>query len=252
MEAGRYRHRLSCMTSHLASPTAKVVRPHTFLQLRFFDFAGAQAEATPELAQRHVSIAEYGTSENVDPLLQQMAEHDLFSHAVELEAYGMTVVPPEKLAWKPDFAERLMAAIVRTCEQRNDVVIGDPLTSEIRDPEGKLGANSWDLIEEDPSFVEAATNPVALTLIRWPVVYGGATWIIKRPGKPAADDPAALGLARPAARIGKHRAHVQRVHLVHRLRAAGVLQDGPTVFVPGDLPMRTCRACPLALTGASL
>ena len=220
--------------------------------------AGAQAEATPELAQRHVSIAEYGTSENVDPLLQQMAEHDLFSHAVELEAYGMTVVPPEKLAWKPDFAERLMAAIVRTCEQRNDVVIGDPLTSEIRDPEGKLGQNSWDLIEEDPSFVEAATNPVALTLIRWlcgqSVVYGGATWIIKRPSKPAADDqPLAMALHSDSHGLppgSGNIAHMCNASILCTDYVSG--EDGPTVFVPGNnLHMRTCRVS-LALTGASL
>jgi hypothetical protein len=29
-----------------------------------------------------------------------------------------------------------------------------------------MGENSWDLIEEDPVFVEAATNPVQMALVR--------------------------------------------------------------------------------------
>ena len=42
-----------------------------------------------------------------DPLLKQFEEFGIMRNVVELEAYGMTVVPPEVLNWAPGFAERL-------------------------------------------------------------------------------------------------------------------------------------------------
>ena len=68
-------------------------------------------------------IYKYGSSESVDPLFELFVEHDLLQHVVELEAYGMTVVPPEKMNWKPGFTERLREAIIRTCEKRNNITM---------------------------------------------------------------------------------------------------------------------------------
>ena len=191
---------------------------------------------------RSMSIAEYGTSANADPLLKQFEEFGIMSNVVELEAYGMTVVPPEKLNWAPDFAERLKMAIVSTCERRNDVVIGDPETTQIRRPEAdKLGMNSWDLVEEDPVFVEAATNPVQMALVRWlcgqSAVFGGQTWIIKRPSKrPAADTPPlSMGL-----HSDSHGLPPGSGNVAHMCNASILAtdyhsaDDGPTVFVPGS------------------
>ena len=39
----------------------------------------------------------------------------------ELQAYGMTVVPKEKMGVDDDFVERLRGAILRACEKRNGV-----------------------------------------------------------------------------------------------------------------------------------
>eukprot|EP01045_Picozoa_sp_COSAG04_P015064 COSAG04_NODE_1167_length_7984_cov_8.922384_5_plen_220_part_00 len=202
----------------------------------------AQAESGTALQERALSISEYGTSENVDPLMAEFAQYDLFSHVVELEAYGMTVVPPEKLNWKPDFAERLKWAIVRTCEARNGIVIGDPDTTEIRAPEAlKLGSNGWDLIQEDPVFVEAATNPVQMALVRWllgqSAVFGGQTWIMKRPSKPDPSQPQAMGLHSDSHGIppgGGNIAHMCNASILATDYEGP--EDGPTIFVPGELP----------------
>jgi hypothetical protein len=209
--------RLASVADHLRSPAAQV-----------------------EEETRSVPISEYGTSVNVDPLLQEFEKYGIMSHVVELEAYGMTVVPPEKLHWEPGFAERLKHAIVRTCERRNDVVIGDPDTTEIRMPEAaKLGDNSWDLIEEDPVFVEAATNPVQLALVRWllgqSAVFGGQTWIMKRPSKRTPGVTQAMGLHSDSHGLPPGSGSVAHMCNASILATDYVsADDGPTVFIPGS------------------
>jgi hypothetical protein len=38
-----------------------------------------------------MNVSEYGTSENVDPLMREFEAYGLFRHVVELEAYGVRV-----------------------------------------------------------------------------------------------------------------------------------------------------------------
>jgi hypothetical protein len=178
-----------------------------------------------------MNISDYGVSDYVDPLMKELETYDLFRHVVELEAYGMTVVPPGKMQSAPRFAERLRDAILRTCEKRNGVTIGDWRTAA---PPGALTAkNSWLLLQEDEVFVEAALNPVQLALVRWlcgqSAVLTGHTWIIKAKGAPG------LGLHSDAHGIppgGGHIAHMCNASwLCTDYEAA---DDGPTVFVPGS------------------
>ena len=178
-----------------------------------------------------MDIAEYGVSPTIDPLMQQMEEFDLFKHALELEAYGMTIVPKEKLGVSDDFGARLREAILRTCEKRNGVKIDDYLTAE-PDPK-ETSKNSWYLLQEDDVFVEAATNPRMLTLVRWlcgqSAVLAGHTWIIKGAGGKS------LGLHSDAHGIppgGGHIAHVCNASWVCTDYTSA--EDGPTVFVPGS------------------
>ena len=116
-----------------------------------------------------MDIAEYGMSPSVDPLMKQLDEYGLMKHALELEAYGLTVVPKEKLGVSDDFGARLRDAILRTCEKRNGVKVDDYLTAEI-DPK-ETSKNSWYLLQEDDVFVEAATNPATKKARR--VLFGG-------------------------------------------------------------------------------
>jgi hypothetical protein len=110
-----------------------------------------------------LDICEHGASVHADPIMRDMARYGLAHHALELEAYGVTIVPPEKTQSGDGFLNRLRDAIVRTYEKRGDVVVGDIATA--------TSVPSADyplyLVEEDDVFVEAATNPAALTLVRW-------------------------------------------------------------------------------------
>ena len=178
-----------------------------------------------------MSMADYGAAPNVDPLFKELEEYDLMKHVVELEAYGMTVVPPDKLGVSEDFVTRLRDAILTTCNKRNGMDIGDYRTAA---PEqGTTGKRSWLLMEEDEVFVEAATNPRMLALVRWlcgqSAVFSGHTWIIKPKGG------IKLGLHSDAHGIppgGGHIAHVCNASWL--CTDYDGPEDGPTVFVPGS------------------
>lgn len=178
-----------------------------------------------------MDISEYGSSPHVDPLIAQLQEYDLFKHVVELEAYGLTIVPKEKMGVDDGFVERLRSAILATCEKRNGLEIGDYRTAE---PNAKdIGRNSWYLLQEDDVFVEAATNPRLLALVRWlcgqSAVLSGHTWIIKPPGgRTHTLHSDAHGIPPGGGSIA------------HACNASWLctdytsVEDGPTVFVPGS------------------
>jgi hypothetical protein len=178
-----------------------------------------------------LKIADYGSAPDTDAIMKTLDQYDLCQHALELEAYGMTVVPPEKMHASDGFIDRLRGAIIRVCEQRNNVTIGDYLTATpARESTYK---NSWDLLEEDEVFVEAATNPVVLALVRWlcgqSAIFSGQTWIIKAQG---ADG---LGL-----HSDSHGVPPGAGTIAHMCNASWIctdyesVEDGPTVFVPGS------------------
>jgi hypothetical protein len=176
-----------------------------------------------------MDISEYGASPNVDPLIKELEGYDLFRHVVELEAYGMTVVPPEKMRASPGFIDRLRAAILRTCEKRNGVKLDGP---EAAPPPEAAGRNTWDLLEEDEVFVEAATNPVQMALVRWllgqSAVFSGQTWIIKGAGSRSLSLHSDSHGIPPGAGQIAHMCNASWLCTDYESAA-----DGPTVFAPG-------------------
>ena len=178
-----------------------------------------------------MTMADYGAAPNLDPLMRDLAAWDLFGHVAELEAYGVTVVPPEKMRASEGFVDRLRDAIIRTFETRTGARIGDWRTDPL--PRVNTQGKGWDLIEEDEVFIEAATNPVVLALVRWlgggSAVFGGQTWILKGP------DGGALGLHSDSHGLPPGSGTIAHMCNASWLATdyAGV-EDGPTVFVPGS------------------
>ena len=178
-----------------------------------------------------MTMADYGAAPNLDPLMRDLAAWDLFGHVAELEAYGVTVVPPEKMRASEGFVDRLRDAILRTFETRTGARIGDWRTDPL--PRVNTQGKGWDLIEEDEVFIEAATNPVVLALVRWlcggSAVFGGQTWILKGP------DGGALGLHSDSHGLPPGSGTIAHMCNASWLATdyAGV-EDGPTVFVPGS------------------
>ena len=178
-----------------------------------------------------MSLADHSAYPDADALMRDLARFDLFEHVAELEAYGLTVVPPEKMGAADGFIDRLRDAIIRVCERRNGIEIGDWRSAA--PPAKHTFRNSWDLLEEDDVFVEAAINPVNLALVRWllgqSAVFSGQTWIIKGEGTPG------LGLHSDAHGIPPGAGQV-----AHMCNASWICTDyeseadGPTLFVPGS------------------
>jgi len=135
-----------------------------------------------------MSLATYNAYPDVDNLMVEIDKYDLHEHVVELEAYGMTVVPPEKMQSKDGFVDRLRTAIIRTCEKRNGIEIGD-------EP-GGLGAGA------------VAARPKR-RFFRPDVDHQGRRRSWTRP---------AQRLAWNSARCRPDRPHVQCVLVVHGLR----------------------------------
>ena len=179
-----------------------------------------------------MNIAAQGKHPNADALMHDLEKYDLMQHALELEAYGLTVIPKEKMGVDSSFIDRLRTAVLKTCEKRNGIEIGSELEPN-KGIGGKSFANSWYLLQEDEVFVEAALNPRVLTMARWllgqSAILAGHTWIIKPPTEHN------LGLHSDAHGIppgGGHIAHVANLSwLCTDYKSAA---DGPTTFVPGS------------------
>lgn len=175
-------------------------------------------------------ISNFAASPHADTVVEDIRRLGLSENVVELEAYGVTVVPPEKTGASPGFTERLRDAMLRICERRNGIPLGDRLTAS--PPPEATDFNKWDLIEEDEVFVEAATNPAVLALVRWllgrSAVFSGQTWIIKgRESRTHALHSDSHGIPPGAGQI----AHMCNASWLCTDYAS--VEDGPTVFAPG-------------------
>lgn len=178
-----------------------------------------------------MALADYNVYPDLDSLMVGIRQYGLFEHVVELEGYGMTVVPPEKMQSSPGFIERLREAIIAACEKRNGVKLGDYRTAGPLPDEAYK--NGWHLLEEDEVFVEAAINPVVLVLVRWllgqSAVFSGQSWIIKGEGDKG------IGL-----HSDSHGIPPGAGQIAHMCNASWVCtdyngeEDGPTVFIPGS------------------
>ena len=177
-----------------------------------------------------MDIASLGSSPNADPIVETIIEHGLERNIVELDAYGFTVIPPEKLGTPPDFAERVREAVLDAYRRRHDVEIDVNHSSDLP-ADNRLYKQ---LIDEDDAITEAVVHPVTLAMARWhcgqSAVLGQTSSIIKPPGPkhrlPLHNDT--HGVPPPQA------AYSQVVNTSWVLTDYAGVDDGPTVFVPGS------------------
>src|SRR5205814_33924 len=101
-------------------------------------------------------------SDYVDARWDELRRLDLVDNIAELEANGVTVVPPHKVA-PPAFITRLREAVVAVAERRT----GERVDVEGACDEvfaGGFGRQMFYLLFEDDVFQEAVLNPTALAL----------------------------------------------------------------------------------------
>ena len=185
-----------------------------------------------------MNIAERQAMPSLDSIMSDIERYGLAQNALELMTYGFTVVSPAALGVTDAWNERLRDAMVAAYETRNDVSI-DVRTSRIT-------AAFYDpFFDEDEVFIEAATNPANLALVRLMLGQGAVLRnmlvIMKGPTADAPDDDSALFHNLPL--------HVDQDvegipmgagQICHRLNCTWICTDqdgeadGPTVFVPAS------------------
>jgi hypothetical protein len=106
-----------------------------------------------------MNIAEQKTMPSLDSIVSDLERYGIAQNAVELMTYGFTVVSPSNLGVTNAWVERLRNAAVTAYEKRHGDSIDyrtSTITAAFDDP----------FFDEDDVFIEAATNPAKLALVR--------------------------------------------------------------------------------------
>jgi len=111
-----------------------------------------------------VQIADWETTPDLNEIWRDVLKHDLTENVAELEAFGFTIVPPEKVA-PPEFSQRIQQALLDVHERKTGVHIGDVANGAHGGEE--VAASHWRLIYEDRVFEEMLLNPAVYTLARY-------------------------------------------------------------------------------------
>ena len=185
-----------------------------------------------------MNIAALNAMPSLDSIVSDIERYGIARNAVELMTYGFTVVSPANLGATDAWGERLRNAAVAAYESRNDVSIDfrtSRITAAFHDP----------FFDEDDVFIEAATNPAKLALVRLMLGQGAVhrnnLLILKGPTADAAADDSAVFHNLPL--------HIDEFvegipmgagHICHRLNCTWICTDvvdeadGPTLLVPAS------------------
>jgi hypothetical protein len=187
-----------------------------------------------------MDIASLGTSANADPLVTAIGKYDLAEHIVELDAYGFTVIPPEKTGVSADLLERLQQAVVRGFEERWGFSVDDYTTFMMQaGPESGAAC----VLEEDEAFIEMVLHPITLIMARW-LCGQGATLSLTgmgakgqtaelEPGAPLSSSVFPLHIDTNAVPMPLA-SYAQACNTSWILTDYATVEDGPTVLVPGS------------------
>lgn len=107
-----------------------------------------------------MEIKDWASCPNQAKLYRELAELDLLENIAELDVFGFTVVPPEKVA-PPAFHARVKDALVRAMEGRFGALDPDGMTWKDRNQIFRM------ILWEDRVFEELVLNPAGLGLVQY-------------------------------------------------------------------------------------
>lgn len=113
-----------------------------------------------------MSLAAYPDRDAAFDVLEEPRRLGLLAQIAELEANGFTIVPPE-IAAPAGFAAAMCAALGRVSERRTGVRPDFATGATQQNLRGATGEHHYYALLEEPIFVDALLNPVALALIRY-------------------------------------------------------------------------------------
>mgnify|MGYP001186638210 FL=1 len=108
-----------------------------------------------------MKIEDWPSAKDVPALYRELKKLDLLEHLVELEAFGYTILPPEKVGSQAQL-EETKAVVLRIASERKGCKIED-LEEVYDDGQELMRFVLWD----DPIFEKLVLTPSALGLIQW-------------------------------------------------------------------------------------
>lgn len=114
-----------------------------------------------------MELGDWDTSKDVNEIYADVRRLGLEHCIAEHDAFGFTVIPPDKVA-PPEFNQRLRQAILDSHARRTGerIDIRDLDKATIAGPSPR-NTDGFGLIGEDPAFEEALMNPVVHTMARY-------------------------------------------------------------------------------------
>ena len=115
-----------------------------------------------------MQLGNFASTEAFNPTFNRINELGLQQHVVELDSYGFTVIPPDKVAPRA-FLDRMRDTVLRLCEERTGIAFdvaqnggfGDYKAQPQRDGQFLL----FYLLMADRIFEEWVLNPTLYTMI---------------------------------------------------------------------------------------
>ncbi len=108
-----------------------------------------------------MQIEDWPSAKTTPALYRELKQLDLLEHLAELEAFGYTVLPPDKVG-PPEQHEAVRQAALRLVGQRKGCAVED-LEELFSDSQELFRFVLWD----DTIFEKLVLNPAALGLIQW-------------------------------------------------------------------------------------
>ena len=107
-----------------------------------------------------MEIGDWESVAGMAAVYRQAREFNLEPNIAELEAFGFTVIEPDKTGAPPDFAERLLESVMRIARQEDESAVD--LNQHADKP--AYGRQLFHLLARDRLFIDAAMNPVVRTM----------------------------------------------------------------------------------------
>lgn len=108
-----------------------------------------------------MKIADWPSAKHIPALYRELKKLDLLEHLAELEAFGYTVLPPEKVG-STEQLEATREVVLRIASERKGCTTAE-LEDVYSDGQELLRFVLWD----DPIFEKLVLTPPALGLIQW-------------------------------------------------------------------------------------
>lgn len=109
-----------------------------------------------------MEIGDWKSVAGMADVYRQARELGLETNIAELEAFGFTVIPPDKTGAAPDLAKRLLDKLMGMARQEDELSVELNKHTDAEKP--AYGRQFFHLLERDPVFIEAVMSPAVRTM----------------------------------------------------------------------------------------